>query len=787
MTKTFTLIALCVSFFCVTNLSAVSGQFESQLVKKIEVVPGDGSATQSSFVPTTVLSRIKTREGDIFSQTEFDNDLKNLSKEYDKVEPQIESAEGNLFITLTVWSRPTIRSIRWKGNQNIETKALQEELGIKTFTVFERAPFNTAFNKLKAYYVKKGFFEADLEYLVVRDPHCNEIDIEILIHEGRSGRIKDIVFHNFTCEEQDDLLEMMVTKKWNIFLSWLNDEGIYHEEAVQQDVYQVQDYLQNEGYSDAKVFLQIEELSCDRIVLHYTADKGEMYYFGALSLEGNTLFCDDEIREFFTFEEGDPYSPEDLRETISNIIDLYGRKGYIDAIIDYEPTLEGDKHVYSIHFEFDEGEQYRVGLIRVFGNCNTQARVILHETLLVPGEIFNNDRLKLTEARLMNVGYFSTVNVYAVKTGDSCSLGKNYRDVHIEVEEKGTGSFGVTFGFSSADNVFGGFNITESNFNYKGLSHVWSKGLGALRGGGEYAYFNTTIGSKSNSYVLSWTKPYFMDTQWVVGFEAERTISRLVTTDYQIKSLGGSIFAKYQLNPFLRFGWHYRLRNSFVDVRSRGDFELAKQAKLHGLISATGVSLTYDSTDNPNFPSSGVRSVLSWEYAGLGGDHNFFSCAYINSAYLPVGKTGILKYRADFRFIDPRGNKEFVEENANDIPIGERLFLGGDDTIRGYRPYSIGPKFENGDPKGGMSLVLASMEYMRPVFSRLDAFAFADAGRLTSHTWKITGEYMVAIGYGARIKIIDGGPSLVVGMGYPLNAHRHSDVKRFFFAIGGRF
>ena len=452
-------------------------QYEQFIVDKIDVEvmnPPSGS----TFNSNSVLARIKTKEGDIFSQIDFDSDLKTLAQEYDRIEPSIEAVDQKVFINLKVWLKPHIRTITWVGNSGFSSSDLQKELGINPGSVFDRLAFTKAFHKLKAYYVKKGYFEAELDYSVEQDPISNEVDVCISINEGRCGKIQDIVFHNFTSDEEEEIVEMIVTKEWSLFTSWLTNDGIYSEEAIQQDQYMIINYLQNLGYSDAKVTIEVGEArGRNRIVIHVTADKGQLFKIGKLSVEGNTLFTNDEIYAQFTFGENDAYSPEDIRETIQKISNLYGTQGFIEAVIDYEPVLESDEPVYSIHFTIEEGEQYYIGLIKVFGNCSTQTNVILHESLLIPGEVFNITKLQKTEERLRNIGYFKCVNVYAVRsTEDPCSLGGNYRDVHIEIEETSTGNFSAFFGFSNIESIFGGIHITEKNFNYKGLGQVWRDG-----------------------------------------------------------------------------------------------------------------------------------------------------------------------------------------------------------------------------------------------------------------------------------------------------------------------
>lgn len=769
----------------VTQLLARDIHYENLTVGKIDVVvvnPPPGT----TFNAQAVRSRMKTKEEDLFSQANFDSDLKILAQEYDRIEPNIEVVNGKIFIKLNIWLKPRIRIIQFYGNQHFPSADLQKELGMAQGTVFDRMAFNRAFHKLKGFYVKKGFFEAQLDYEVSVDPLANEIDITVNVCEGRSGKIKEIIFHNFNCKEECDILELMITKKWNFFTSWVTDTGIYNEEAMQQDQYMITNYLQNEGFADAEVTVQITEATANnRIVIDITANKGALYSLGKLTFEGNTIFSNEDILTQFTICEDSPYSPDQVRQTMLNIVGLYGRYGYIEALVDYEPVLESELPVYSIHFKIEEGEVYNVGLIKIFGNCSTQANVILHETLLTPGELFNTDKLKKTEERLQNIGYFKRVNVYAVRSEEENScLGGNYRDVHIEVEETSTGNFSGFVGVSNVEKFFAGINVTEKNFNYKGLPNFIKDGYRALRGGGEYAHVTTTIGSKSRSYVLAWTKPYFRDTPWIVGFDLERSNVRYISDDYDINSWGGVIHAKYPINPYLQFGWHYRLRNSDVKVHGDGDEsrQLLKEAKNSGLISASGISLTYDSTDNPQAPCKGFRSRLELEYAGLGGDHSFFGIGYSNSWFFPVLKKGNFKVRADTKYILPVFGTTY-----SNMPIDERLFLGGDSGVRGYRAYALGPKFKHThDPRGGLSMSLFSLEYDHRLSPRWEVFVFFDAGYLSKRMLNF-GAFKTSIGYGVRCKILPNIPPLTVGMGYPLNARSRGDVKRFFFSVGGNF
>lgn len=486
--------------------------FEDRKIANIDV-QAENLPSSASFDPKTVISRLKTKVGDPFSQMTFDSDLKALSEEYDRVEPNIEVHNGEVYLTIKVWPRPTIRTIKWHGNTHINTKTLQKELGIKPKAVFNRQAFNKAFNKVKEYYVKKGYFESQLQYAIIPDSKTNEVDVAIEVREGRSGKIDNIVFKGFTKTERSEILGMIYTKKYNLFTSWLTGTGTYNEEALEQDKLTIVNFLQNHGYADAKVDIRVKESQTEgKIILEIHAERGPVFHFGKITFKGNSLFSDKEIDSLFLARPGSTYSPEKLRQSSQAIKDLYGRKGYIDTNVQYETQLVAHEPVYNVYYQIDEGEQYKIGMVRVFGNVQTEAHVILRESLLVPGETFDSAKLKATQARLENMGYFKSVNVYAVRTQDDQALGENFRDVYIEVEETTTGNISLFFGFSSADDVFGGLDLSESNFNYKGIPRVFKDGLSSLRGGGEYTHARASLGAKQRTYTLSWLTPYFRDT-----------------------------------------------------------------------------------------------------------------------------------------------------------------------------------------------------------------------------------------------------------------------------------
>jgi len=775
--------------------------YDDKKVSHIEIVI-DAPDIQSAIDPKPILSRMKTREGDHFSQLTFDSDLKTLAEEYERVEPTLKVKDGKICIEIRVSPKPAIHQILWNGNKQLSTSTLQEELDIKPNTIFNRNAFNKSFNKVKELYFKKGYFESQLSYSIQPIAGSPQVDILIEIQEGSPGYIKKITFSGFSSTEQKELEEQMYLKKYNFLISWLSGSGVYRDEALEQDRMTILNYLQNKGYADAHVdILHKDDLQSGKLIIEIIAEKGQIYRFGEIHFEGNSLISLEDLEKKCSISKGDLFSPEKMRATAQSIKDFYGQKGYIDAAVQAEPELKEDEPTFDIHFNIDEGEQYKVGLVHIFGNFSTKSNVILRESLLVPGETFDSRKLKATQDRLDAVGYFKSVNVYAVRTPDDANLGENYRDVYIEVEETSTGNVSLFMGFSSADDVFGGLDLTERNFNVRGLGKALTGKISELRGGGEFFHTRITVGKKQHNTLISWMDPYFNDSLWRLGTEVSHTFSEL-QENMKVITYGGSVYTNYPLSTFWTVGMRQRLRHStdHLSLSPNGSSEQAQRSleeqrallDQKGLVSAFSGNLNYDSTDNAYKPHRGWRSYFETEIAGIGGNYQFFKTSYINSIYFPITKKGTLKFRADFKYLIP-----FGKTSQNNVPYSERFFLGGETTVRGYKPFLLGPvihllndkgKLRPTDTaKGGLASSLVSLEYNYEIFHMLDIFAFTDVGSVTFG--KVPVDHIrPTAGVGIRLDIGNRTP-IMVGWGAPLvrkDRHNHK-WQKVFFSMGGQF
>ncbi|MDE3055381.1 MAG: outer membrane protein assembly factor BamA [Verrucomicrobiota bacterium] len=781
-------------------LSLKSAEFyEERKVGRIEIVVEAGGDTCVDSAP--ILARLKTHTGDFFSQQIFDNDLKALSEEYDRVEPSVRLQEGEVCIEIHIWPRPVIHEIVWEGNDHIKTSKLQEELGIGSKTRLNRQEFNKAFNKVKEYYFKKGYFESQLCYSIVPLEGGSEVDIVIQVQEGEPGCIQEVRFSGFSEKEESALREQMYLKKYNFLTSWVTGSGIYREELLEQDRVTLIQFLQNEGYADAQVeIVRSEDPNTGRLIIEISADKGALYSFGEVHFEGNHLIETGDLQKKLLFSSGAHFSPEQVRETTQAIKDLYGQKGYIDASVQVETSLKEDEHVFNVEYVIEEGDQYKIGLIHIFGNTATESNVILRESLLVPGEVFDVRKVKATQQRLEAVGYFKSVNVYAVRSTEE-EIGTNYRDVYIEVEETSTGNVSLFAGMNSTDSGFGGLELTERNFKISGIGKAFAGKISALRGGGEYFHVRGTFGTEQQNILVSWMDPYVNDTPWRLGVELTETFS-ILQKKVNVETYGGTVHASYPLSTYWTTGVRQRFRKTQDELKLHpyDDSDVAKASlnaqkeiiDQNGLVSALSWNAGYDSTDSAVRPHRGWRSYIETEVVGVGGKYQFGKASYLNAIYFPLSQKGTLKLRADFKYMIP-----FGKTNRDDVPYSERCMLGGEATVRGYQPFQVGPMVHLRDwtgnnhathtPKGGLSSTLLSIEYNYALMRMLSLFTFVDAGSVDFNSFAIK-HFQPTTGFGARLDLGNRAP-IMVGWGIPLirqDRHNHK-WQRVIFTMSGQF
>ncbi|SCA58446.1 hypothetical protein AB751O23_AC_00040 [Chlamydiales bacterium SCGC AB-751-O23] len=845
------------------SLSAQEVYGKETLVQDIEIEMITHKES-SDLQPGLILMTMKTKKGEPFSQDVFDKDLKFLSQKYDRVDPKLDFKGAKVGIKLKIWPKKLLREVKFEGNERIKSDKLRKQLEVKNETIFDRTEFNKEFRKLRIYYLKQGFYASNLSFIVEEVPGVDEVRVVIKVEEGKPGRVASIAVTGTTTEEEEDVLDLLYTKTYCFLTSWATGSGLYQQEAIDQDILKTVNYFQNLGYADVKIDIKIEDVpeKKEKIKVTIVVQKGDQYRVKEVGFTGNELYSDAVVKSLLVVEAKGVYSPQQVYKTAEKIRHLYGKKGYIDCAVSQAVELDSEERLFSVHFTIKEGSPYRVGLVKVFGNDRTKTSVILHETLINPGELFDIRKIEATENLLNAMDYFKTVNVYTVE-GDS-SFGANFRDVHIEVEEKGTGKFGVFGAYSQHEKLVGGFSAQENNFDILGFSKIPKEGVRALRGGGEQFYSKLSMGTRDRQTTVAWAKPHFLDTSWTLKVEGDYHFSK-VTKEQESRSRNLALYGIYNVNSFLRTEIYYKInetkfdtklntsrlgvkrfdksyhtmaeteawsspllgeiretlreenlaldvdkRKTAAEIEKMVKADYASQsydrfmeplkkiirddaAKGEGVTSAIGLGLTYDSTNHPTKATRGLLSRLTGEFAGIGGDHRFFKLNYENTLYFDITEKLIVKNRLDLHFVSPQRSDGY-------IPASERLFLGGEYSIRGYNTAAIGPRYTSTSPggaeiisrltKGGLSSVLISTELDYRLNQYLVPFVFLDVGDVSAKEFTISplSKFKASYGLGTQLNIMPGMPPIALGWGFPVKPkYREDEVGTFFFSIGIHF
>ncbi|NQT84985.1 outer membrane protein assembly factor BamA [bacterium] len=521
------------------------------------------------------------------------------------------------------------------------------------------------------------------------------------------------------------------------------------------------------------------------IELTITLHEGPQYLAGKTSVGGNTLFPSEELLAVCSLKEGEPFDTFAPERDRTAIYDKYGEVGYIDAIVVAEKMPTDEPHVLDVLYTVIENDQVRIGKIEITGNLITKDKVIRREIAVNPGEVFNMRKVRVSVQRLKSLNYFgdpASPAAEGVMAYDRPSDVEGVRDLVIEVKERPTGELWFGGGVSSVWDVFGTFTISQSNFDWKRWRSPW------LRGAGQKARLRALVGSDRTDFTLSFTEPWLFDRPLSLGFDVFRRDRRFPTKrrSYEQKDTGFDVRLFKKIAPATRAGITYKLDRVEIDAKADAS-EIIKREEGEQTISSLAFEVRRDTTDRWLMPTRGMKTSAAWEVAGgfIGSDADFLKHDYGVTQYIRLyGSKHVLRLVGRVSFAQEFGDSE-------DVPIFERLFLGGPTTIRGFRYRMVGPKDELGEPIGGKSSLLLSAEYDYPIYGPLRGAVFYDTGNVWYDSYEIDpSDLRAGTGVGLRIVIpLMGRPIPInVDYGWPIDRDKWANKSgRFHFSMGFNF
>ena len=691
-----------------------------------------------------------TKSGSVYRAENLDNDIKTLFESglIDNVKFLAEAAGEGVRVIAEIQTRPAIHGVGFVGNTIFTDQKLAKETKLKSGGTMSDVEILEARRNLEKYYQGYGYPDVLISHRTQSTGQDGLSDLIFVIDEGSKNEVRKIRFEGNSVFTTAELKKEMKTKEKGWF-SWLTKSGRFESTTLDDDLDAVLDYYRSNGYLRASsTGIRRDPVKDGRVDLVIPISEGEKYTVAGISFGPMTIFKSEELYPSMTLNGGDAYSSKKMREDIKTIRSFYGSRGYADAVVSPDIKDAGPNQV-SIKYQITEGSRYRVGRVNVQGNSKTRDKVIRREVPLNPGDWFNTVELETTKSRLQNLQYFSDVQA------NGSPGGNGYRDIDILVEERNTGSVGVGVGFSSIDNVVGFLTLEQTNFD---ITNPWN-----FTGGGQRFGMSLRAGSERSEFSVSLVEPWFMDRKLSLGGELFYRQSSYFSDVYEQTNAGASIFLKKPITEKSSVKLAYSLESITVDVDAGASPAfLAEDGDF--VRSALTLSYLYDSRDSVITTRSGEKLDVSLALAGLGGDVETITFSTQASKYWNLKWDTILSLNGEVAFVDAING---------DVPIFERMFLGGGRTLRGFEFRDIGGPRDgaSGEVLGGQSLAFLNTEYTVPIIETVRAAAFYDMGFVNSGSWDMAPEDLYSdVGVGIRIQLPISPVPIALDYAFPMSS-----------------
>ncbi|MCK4400820.1 outer membrane protein assembly factor BamA [bacterium] len=727
---------LFVSFLSSCISEAVAEQSPNE-IKKVTKVSVKGNSRIST---STILSKVKTKEGMPFLQEVVSADIERLYKLGHFQDITVDASEflGGLNIAFIVQERPAIEKVVISGNKKLKSKKIKRHMSIVVGDTYNKKRLKKNEKSIYELYKKHGYYAAVVSH-TVEEKKADKVVVNIRIKEGNKVRIKGIIFDGNSHFSIWKLKRQMRTKKAR--LKWF-PRGYYDPDKLKEDIKLLKLYYDKAGYIKAEIKeadITFNEAKTG-MYIRISISENDKYFTSNITVKGNKNFSSQEIISILDMKNGNVFSEYGVSKDIYNIRMFYGERGYIEAYASREIQINDKDKTVDVVFNIDERSINYVRSIIIKGNLETKDKVIRREIRIKPGEKFDTKKVKRSREKLMNLGYFHKVNFSDEKTEEV-----NTRDLICDVKEKKTGSFSFGGGYSTVENAIGFIELRQKNFDIKNFP--------SFSGGGQYASVRADISARRQNFVLSFTEPWFRDEPLSLGFDLYN--KTYYQEEWTETKTGGDIRVGRDLSEYTRGFVTYKCEN--VDVGSLTDDapDVVQDDEGSATISSITAKIKNDHRDNIFDPTEGYVNVVSAECAGgpFFGDKDFYKLTGSTSKYFPLTKKSVFNVRFRAGVVDSYGG-------TKQVPVYERFYVGGPSTVRGYDYSSIGPE-EDDVNVGGNSMLVGNLEYSYLLVDTTDTptkspmkirgLLFYDAGNAWKNAGGFSSSMKTSIGTGIRI------------------------------------
>jgi outer membrane protein insertion porin family len=658
--------------------------------------------------PATIQSYIDIQSGDSFDQDKLDHALKNLYAT--GLFADVSLYQEGQDLVIVVVENPIINQVAFEGNSKVKEEDLKNETQLKPRNVLTRTKVQADVERLQEVYRVGGYFSADVQAKIIKLDQ-NRVNLIYEIHEGTPTYISRVSFVGNRHYDESQLQKVIRSREERWWRFWSSDDK-YDPDRLAYDRELLRNFYLDHGYADFRVENAVAELSPDHknFYVTFVLDEGERYKVGTVDVKSFIPEVDAKLyAKNVTFKKGDWYNASELEKSNNALTDALGNKAH--PFIDVRPDVQRnhDKRTIDVAFNINEGKKVFVENINISGNVRTLDEVIRREITMSEGDAFNQTRMKKSEQRLKDLGFFDTATIKATP-----GSAPDKTNLDVQVAEKSTGELSLGAGFSTSDGPLGDFSIKEKNFLGKGQEFDLS----------------TTIAKKRTAFDFSFTEPYFLKRDLSAGIDLFHS-----TTDYQSEShydykrTGGGFHFGYPLSDKWRQNVSYAYSdNTISNVPTTASIYIKAQAGRR-TSSTVAQRLTYDTTDSHQDPTEGMLTRIDLEGTGLGGESHYGKVRVGTTYYYPIIDKWV------FSAIGEGGYMHGWDGET--VHINERFYIGGA-NLRGFMDSGIGPRDSSTrDALGGDIFYRGSGQVEFPSGLPEDLgvrlHVFSDAGSL----WKV--------------------------------------------------
>ena len=697
-------------------------------------IPGEGRVISSidfrgnkKVEADAIKLNVRSTAGEKLSSDTLREDIKSIWKMGYFDDVQVEGTEDGdkIKLTFVLREKPSIRKIFVQGNKEVDLSKINEVLDLKKDQILDPAKVKRNVEKVRDLYIEKGYYLAEVTSDIQRK-EANKVDVYIVVDEHAKVEVRQIRFLGNKHATDDELRGVMGTQEGG-WLSFLTSSGTYREDAFDRDLILITAYYYDHGYINVKLQRPEIELSPDKEFLYITIpiEEGLPYKIGTIDVKGDLLKPKADYFKQMTVHEGEVFNRSKLAADIQKLNDIYKDVGYAYVNIQPLTAIDSQKRIVDVVFDCQKGNLVYFGKINIRGNTKTRDKVIRREMRIFEGDLYNQAKLDRSKKFVQQLGFFEKVEL-STKAEES---NPDKMDVNVEVTERATGTFQIGAGFSSVENFIGQAQIAQNN----------------LFGRGTTLQLQAQISSLRQLFSLRYIDPYFLDTKLTFAFSAYNSL--LFYPSFNRTARGGDLTWGYLFGDYTRVLGTYKLE--YVNVAQNqigitvGGFAPTAQVMpgtitnlfRSGWTSALRLSVNYDSRDDRMFPKHGMFHSLSVEVADpiIASQAVYTRVTGFMRFYKPIWGPFIFRANLEGGFVYSR--------SSQGVPIYERYFLGGINTIRGFQLFSLGPRvnvFQSQDPSsflsqfniGGNLQLILNTEIEFPIFSavQIKGVVFFDAG-----------------------------------------------------------